>query len=86
MLLNMLIAILSDSYAEIISQAEKEWKIERAKLIVALMDNLLSYKNRYTTVEEISTLISLESDNVPIKGIENFELQFLLLKTQSLEK
>ena len=77
MLLNMLIAILSDSYTEIIVEAEKEWKIERAKLIVALMDNLLSYKNKYTTVENIEYLISLEPDNIPIKGIENFELEFL---------
>ena len=74
MLFNMLIAILENSYTKIIEEAEKEWKIERAKLILSLMDSLMTYKNKFTTVKDINCLFSLEIDNKPIKGIENYQL------------
>lgn len=76
MLLNMLIAILENSYTKIIEEAEREWKIERAKLIISLMDSLISCKNKFKTVEDIDCLVSLEIDNKPIKGIENYQLIF----------
>ena len=73
MLLNVLIAILETSYTKISEEAENEWKLERANLIITLMDNILSC-NKYTTVSNIKKLRSLEIDNKPIKGIENFKL------------
>ena len=75
MLLNILIAILENSYTKISEEAENEWKLERAKLIISLMDNLLSCRKNKLTVENINSLRSLELDNKPIKGIENFKLE-----------
>ena len=43
-LLNMLIAILESSYNKIIERANKEWHLERSKLILSLMNNIM-YKN-----------------------------------------
>jgi len=76
MLLNILIAILENSYVNISSEAENEWKLERAKLIISLMDNnLLLFGNKHITVENIDILRSLEIDNKPVKGIENLKLE-----------
>ena len=71
-LLNMLIAILETSYNKIIDRANNEWKLERARLILTLMNSVINKKN-YKTVEGIHKLYSLEMDQ-PVKGIENFQL------------
>ena len=73
-LLNMLIAILETSYNKIIERANNEWKLERSRLILSLMNSLITKKN-FKTVEDINKLYSLEIDQ-PVKGIENFKLEY----------
>ncbi len=72
LLLNMLIAILENSYNNIIADSENEWKIERSKMILSLMNHVF-YKQNHDTVTDFDHLYSLESDK-PVKGIENFKL------------
>ena len=67
-LLNMLVAILTDSYTNVTSQAEKEWKVERAKLILTLQKNICACREKFITVEDINSLFSIEKDE-PIEGI-----------------
>lgn len=74
-LLNMLIAILETSYNKIIESANNEWKLERSRLILSLMNSLITKKN-FKTVEDINKLYSLEIDK-PVKGIENFKLEYI---------
>lgn len=72
LLLNMLIAILENSYNNIITDSENEWRIERSKMILSLMNHIF-YKQKHDTVTDFDTLYSLEQDE-PVKGIENFKL------------
>ena len=62
-LLNTLIAILETSYNKIIERANNEWRLERARLILTLMNSVINKKN-YKTVEDIHKLYSLETDQV----------------------
>ena len=48
-LLNMLIAILENSYTKIIEKANKEWQLEKTKLILSLMMNNIIGKKKYKT-------------------------------------
>ncbi len=75
-LLNMLIAILESSYNKIIEKANKEWQLEKTKLILSLMMNNIMGKKKFKTVEQINKLYCLEMDK-PVKGIENFKLQYI---------
>ena len=67
-LLNILIAILTDSYTNVTSKAEKEWKVERAKLILTLQKNIWACRQKFITVEDINSLYSIEKDE-PVEGI-----------------
>ena len=71
----MLIAILESSYNKIIEQANKEWHLERSKLILSLMNNIM-YKKKFKTVESIQKLYVLEDDK-PVNGIENYKLEYI---------
>ena len=73
-LLNMLIAILETSYTRIIENSTKEWQLERSKLILSLMNNVIHKKN-YKTIENIDKLYCLENDK-PVKGILIYSLEY----------
>ena len=75
-LLNMLIVILENSYTRIIENSTKEWQLERSKLILSLLNNILHKKKKYKTVEQIDKLYCLEKDR-PVKGIQINYLRYV---------
>ena len=75
-LLNMLIAILETSYTKIIENSTKEWQVERSKLILSLMNNVIHNKKKYKTIKNINKLYCLENDK-PVKGIQIYSLEYI---------
>lgn len=67
MLLNILIAMLTDRYNEISTQAEKEWVLSRAKLTLYLLQSLFStcFKNKKSIddIQNLYTIIPITKDN-----------------------
>ncbi len=67
-LLNILVAILTDSYTEISAQAEKEWKLERANLTLYLMDSMCSkcFKKNIIIddIDHLYVIINSNDDNI----------------------
>ena len=79
-MVNLLIAILENSYNNIIQDATREWQIERSKMILTLLNNMFYKKGK--TVDDFTTIYCLEPDK-PVKGIENYKL---VIESTSLTK
>ena len=67
MLLNILIAMLTDRYTEISAQAEKEWVLARAKLTLYLLQSSFStcFKNKKSIddIQNLYTIIPITKEN-----------------------
>jgi len=70
-LLNLLIAILSDSYSELNSSSERQWCIERALLVLSLEKNVFyacGLRNKVRQLRNINCLYVYQEDEA-IEGI-----------------
>jgi hypothetical protein len=59
LLINLLIAMMGDTYSRITEDAEKEWHLEWARIIYAIEDEM-SYSERQQKTLEYATLIGGE--------------------------
>ena len=83
-LLNMLIAILKNSYTKIIEKQIKNGNLKKTKLILSLMMNNIIGKKKYKTVESINKLYCLKTIN--LSKVLKFQTRIYLMEQKITKK